>query len=78
MLVKNNCYHNITNFLSLRLLKANDFPSSSTLKADAFVINDMVIGTSKSNVIFFQSEGSKVEVNENQAFIFQINWFTIL
>eukprot|EP00794_Sanderia_malayensis_P014238 gene14238-15723_t len=42
-------------------LKRNAYPSSSTLAAVPFVINNMVIGTTKSNILFFQSAGSNVE-----------------
>jgi len=44
-----------------RPTKKDAYPASSTLAADSFVINDMVIGTTKSNVIFFKSAGSHVE-----------------
>ena len=45
--------------------KAGGYPASSTLKAESFLINDMVIGTAKANVIFFKSAGSQVEVRFN-------------
>eukprot|EP00795_Rhopilema_esculentum_P015460 gene15460-6711_t len=53
--------HSTRDTESPRPIKKGDYPSSSTLKADAFVINDLVIGTTRSNIVYFKAAGSHFE-----------------
>lgn len=43
------------------LSRKKDYPTSCTLDERLFIVNDMVIGTTNANILFFTSAGSAVE-----------------
>lgn len=54
------------------LSKDGAYPTSSTLPASSFVVNDFSVSTTKANFLYFKTDGSTVEVCYKHFFNFHL------